>query len=232
MKYLTATINNNPCYSNTVIIILFFLILCQSCNFTTEEANREISKQSVNKIQISDTTSLIIKDSIYFAKPEIENEGRGNAFGNIDFGMQSNDVKRLNKNPQKLGKYIYNFEYFFNGEQKLYALILLSAPVKTILYEDVLQSNYSNLYNIISIKYGKPTGPNSIPSIFDVMNARTYWINKWQKSDKVIKLGIKNIKKYNFRLICKIVDIQMEKAEKKRLYNLKNKDMIKAADKF
>jgi hypothetical protein len=146
--------------------------------------------------------------------------------------MKINDVKRLNKNPQKLGKFEYNFTYFFNGNRELYGLILFSGPVKTIQYEDGLQGPYSNLFSIISIKHGKPSGPKAIPSIFEVMNAGTYWINKWKKGDKEIKLGIRQRKEDSFEVICKIINIPMEKAENKRLYRIKNKDILKAADKF
>jgi hypothetical protein len=153
------------------------------------------------------------------------------AFDRLYFGMSKTEVNKLNSNPQRLGKYNYHFSYQFNGCGELYALTIISGSVKTIVYENV-SGSYNNLYNIISMKYGKPTGPKSIPSVFDVMNAGTYWINKWNPDNKTIRLGIRHKSQDSYDVLCRIVNVAKDKAEKQRLYELKNKDIIEAAKKF
>ncbi len=153
------------------------------------------------------------------------------AFDQLYFGMNEEEVRKLNKNPQRIGKYTYHFAYQFNGCGSLYGLTIISGPVKTIVYENI-GGSYHNLYNIISMKYSKPSGPKSIPSVFDVMNAGTYWINKWNLDNKTIRLGIRHKSQDSYDVLCTIVNVAMDKAEKQRLYELKNKDIIEAAEKF
>jgi hypothetical protein len=229
-------IKSNLNYAGTQCLTLFILSLIfvfYSCNTNSENLKSESAEDSTEIHTLADT--LISKDSAS-NQTDITEEYSENvpnlAFGRLTFGMTLNDVKRLNKNPQKLGKYTYNFTYFFNGSRELYGLTLFSNSVKTIQYEDGLQGPYSNLFNIISIKYGKPSGPKAVPSVFEVMDAGIYWTNKWKMGEKEIKLGIRQRKQDSFDVICRIMNIPMEKAENKRIYRIKNKDILQAADKF
>jgi hypothetical protein len=215
------------------IFISSQILLFNSCNTGSDNSKLNPSSDSINLHSSTDTLNSIDTvpsdtDSSAYYSDTIPNP----AFGKLSFGMKINEVNRINKNPQKLGKFIYNFNYFFNGSRELYGLILFSNSVKTIQYEDGLQGPYSNLFNIISIKYGKPSGSKAVPSIFEVMNAGIYWTNKWKKGEKEIKLGIRRRKQDSFDVICRIMNIPMEKAENKRIYRIKNKDILKAADKF
>ena len=220
--------------SITTVFFLYFLISLNSC---LQESNSSQLTSGVVKdtsdLKISDTlndhdTIHGSADSVMLFSEDIKNL----AFGRLSFGMRKSEVLSLNKNPQQLGKYSYNFSYLYNGNNELYGMTLFSNPVTTIKYEDGVQGAYSNLHKIISIKHGKPSGPKAIPSIFDVMNAGIYWINKWKNDDKEIRLGIRQRKKDSFDVICRIINIPMEKAEKERLYRIKNKDILKAAEKF
>lgn len=154
------------------------------------------------------------------------------AFGELEFGMGKERVDTLNAPRQVLGKYSYNFSYSFNADNQLYIVRLKSNGIKSIYYDDNLKFNYHNLYKILKIKFGEPTFNRGYPSVFDVMNSKKMLIAKWEIGVKKIEIGLQENGMNSFSVYCEITDEEMKEAEMLRLYKVKNKDMLEAADKF
>jgi len=161
---------------------LFFIpvfFLFQSCQ---NNSNSTKPKSTIAFYTAFDTNNPDTSTLTESVENTIDNlESDITAFGKLFFGMNREEVKNNNRSPQKLGKYSYNFSYFFNSKNELYALNIYSSPTNSLKYETGVRGKYKNLYKIISIKYEKPSGSLAIPSIFDVMNAGIYWINKWKE---------------------------------------------------
>lgn len=218
-----------------LVLFLLKMILC-SCS---KDNNKGSSiSQSENSKQVSVEKSENFKDSVFFKKASKLDSANATlsdssniAFGKVFWGMNQSEVNQLNKKIQKLGKYSYSFSYSYNSEGKLYSIYIFSNPEQVISYE-AIGAKYYNLYNIVSIKYGRPSGPKAVPSIFDVMNAGTYWINKWNNGNKEIKLGIRERKLDSYEVLCKITNLKMNEEELSHRYKIKNKDVLKASEKF
>jgi hypothetical protein len=154
------------------------------------------------------------------------------AFDQLMFGMHADEVKRLIKSKVKLGKYTYSLSFAYDQNKELYAINITSSEVKAIQYEGALQSMYLNLCKIISEKYGNKRSCRELPSIFDVMNAGTFYTNKWENGEKSIKLGVVQTQLNGYIIKCRISHSTMEKEENARLYKIKNKNIIDASEKF
>jgi hypothetical protein len=57
-------------------------------------------------------------------------------------------------------------------------------------------------------------------------------MSHWETGTKQINLGLQENAINSFSVVCDIFDKNMDDAETLRLKNLKNKDIIEAADKF
>jgi hypothetical protein len=148
------------------------------------------------------------------------------------FGMDKNSTEQNNKNRQVLGKYQYNFSYSFNQKGELYAIHLTSDAEKAITFDTALKAKYDNLNKIIHTKYGEPINKRGYPSIFDVQNAKTLWLNSWEEGAKQIRLGLVETDLNKYKVRCRICDTEMEKEEMEHARDIKNKDIIEAAKKF
>ena len=154
------------------------------------------------------------------------------AFDTFRYGMDKKTVTASARKNMKLGNYNYNIQYIFDHRDRLYQVVITSGPVQVIRYEADLDALYKNLYDVIAFKYDKPKGPRGIPSVFDVLNARTYWINRWEPEGKRIQLGLQEKEMNALRVICKMTQPELEKEEKEYQFRLKNKDKLEAAEKF
>ncbi len=161
-----------------------------------------------------------------------ENLPENKAFGDIYFGMTKQEVSENKETHQLLGSYNYNFSYLFNNQSLLYSIIINSTPNKAIRFESTLKGKYYNLSKIISTKYGKAVKKTAYPSIFTVQENKMLWVEKWVVDNKRISLGIKSINLNSYIVTCRITHIEMEKEERKRILNKKNKKILDAAEKF
>ena len=214
--------------SLTYIICLFFL--WTSCGMLNKNKD---SEKSSEEITLSPEELEAIKkakqDSIEKAEFELTEK---TAVGDVQFGMDKQEVEKLSESNQKLGKYSFNSTNIYNGDGQLYSLVLDSNPEKAINYDNGLKSKYWNLYKILNIKYGEPETNKGFPSIFDVQKTGTYWINVWHFGTKEIKLGLKEHALNSYTVRCNITDSEMQKAEIDRLQKIKDKDYIEAAKKL
>lgn len=209
-----------------ISILLFIIFVVSACDFVNNAKSKLLNSTSQKPLAKS-TLVEASADTIQVSTPP-----RKKAFGNLYFGMPENEVKEKNEQRQKLGKYTYNFSYRFNGDNQLYAVTLLSNPVNTLHYDMELKNNYNNLSRILNEKFGKASFNTGYPSLFDVQNTRALVAQKWNDNDRQIQLGIRENKRDSYSVFCKIVDSEMDKQERERLYKLKNKDIIDAAEKF
>jgi hypothetical protein len=216
--------------------ISFLLWLLISCQPTDKTQPKEPSQNKVS-ITLNDT---IATDTVYDQSAAenvmMENtekiESSVQAYDQLTFGMQKNEVNQLNKASQKIGNFSYNFKYLYNGAGQLYKITIKSEPEKTLYYESNLQRKYSNLCSVIAEKYGKKSSCGMLPSIFEVMNAKLYKMVEWQDEDKKIILSLRYTSLDSYYVECSIIHKMMEKEENIRLYRLKNKHIIEASKKF
>ena len=223
------------CYVLNVVLIM----IISACNVkepdtttltNTKEENSIILEHKVNDLTIDSSVqdSFVVLETVKKDTSGAENF----AFGKFKFGMTKAEVHQLNKSRQKLGLHYYNFSYAFNGKGELFAVTIFSDSKKALYYERSIQPIYTNLCRVIAEKYGKKSSCGVLPSVFDVMNSGTLWINTWTINEKKIRLGIKANKLDSYVVICKIVHIPMESAENKRMYRIKNKHIIESSEKF
>ena len=208
-------------------ILLLFMHITSSCNFLKEkhESLIDFIKKRMSGTETSHETS--------HESNETDNDIMMiHAFGQLYFGMEQSEVSQLNENRQRLGKHDYNFSYSYDGDGRLYELTVYSDQTKALTYETGIAGKYHNLYDIISMKYGKPSGSKYVPSIFDVMDAGTIWINQWQLEGKELILGVRERRYDSYDVVCRITELEMDQQEKERLFKVKNKDKIEASDKF
>lgn len=200
-------------------ILILMLSILSSCSFSdekqVEKEEEEITEDTI--VQSVEIFSEVIPDY---------------AFGRLEFGMTKEQVAELNPYRQLLGKHYYNFSYSYNGSGELYKISIFSDAVKAVEYETGTGGKYYNLHQIISMKHGDPTGSRYVPSIFDVMNSGTLWINKWVSGKREIRLGIRERKLDSYDVLCTITETEMEKKESERLFRIRNKDIIEASEKF
>lgn len=154
------------------------------------------------------------------------------AYGNLYFGMKKAEVAQKNENRQQLGKYEYNFSYDFNGDSVLFRVKIFSDGVKVIGYDTTLKNLYRNLVQIVETRYGKPGKQNGFPSVFDVQNQGKYTTDNWELGNKQIDISIRENALNSYSVVCEITHKQMAVAEKTRLKNEKNKEVIEASKKF
>jgi hypothetical protein len=154
------------------------------------------------------------------------------AFDTFRYGMDKKTVTASARKNMKLGNYKYDMQYVFDHRDRLYQVVITSGSVQVIRYEADLDALYKNLYDVIAFKYDKPKGPRAMPSVFDVLNARTYWINRWEPDGKRIQLGLQEREMNALRVICKMTQPDLEKEEKEYQFRVKNKDKLEAAEKF
>lgn len=226
---------------NRVNVISFYLVLITllaSCNSGEQVSVQNIAEfaeaQDTGTMQSASYDSMNVISNVE-AESEVDSEASRDdkhAFDKLEFGMHADEVRTLITPTLKLGKYNYRLTFLYNQNKELYALHIKSAEVKAIQYEGDLQALYMNLCRIISEKYGNRKSCRQLPSIFDVMNAGTYYTNKWDSGEKSIKLGVVQTQLNGYLVQCKISHTEMEKEEKERLYKIKNKDIIDASEKF
>lgn len=232
---MSGLLSVGRCYVLNIVLIM----IISGCNekesnktilAKTKEENSIILNHRANDLPID---SSIQDSAVVLEVEKKDTSGAENfAFGKLKFGMTKAEVHQLNKSRQKLGLHYYNFSYAFNGKGELFAVNIFSDSKKVLYYERDVQQLYTNLCKVIAEKYGKKSSCGVLPSVFDVMNAETLWVNNWTNGDKKIKLGIRANKLESYDVICKIVHIPMEKAENKRMYRLKNKHIIESSEKF
>lgn len=209
-------------------LLVMLLILFSQCGLNRKKSqNQEPQIQTENLQTNIDSVSNI--DSLEnFQVAQNQNK----AFGSLNFGMVKNEVENENEKRQLLGKYNYNFKYKYNDKNGLYSIIIISDPEKALNYDSGLKEKYANLSKIITIKYGEPKINSPYPSIFEVQNSKIFTTQKWEDGAKQIHLGMKENSLDSYCVVCTIFDSNLEKEEKQRLYNLKNKDIIDASEKF
>jgi len=214
-----------------IILTLLTVFLLIQCNFIKNKKS-ETPEEPEQKVKTQEEIAADEKaraDSIKNAEYEMMQK---TAFGDLRFGMQKNEAESINSKKQQLGKYNYNFQNLYNGDNELYAVMMNSDGEKAISFDDALKNKYNNLYKIIETKYGSSTARREFPSIFEVQESKSYWVNKWDLGNKQIVLGIKENSLNNYAVYSKISDLPMQEAEAKRLNDIKNKDVIEAAEKF
>lgn len=169
------------------------------------------------------------QDSIENAEFELMQK---TAFGDLIFGMSKEETEQKNERRQQLGKYSYNFNYNFNSNNQLFKVRLNSDEVKAIQFDTELKNRYQNLFQIVSSKYGGPSLNRNFPSIFDVQKSKKYKMSQWEKGTKQIQLFLQEKDLNSYLATCEILDKNMNEEEIQRLNNLKNNDVIEAANKF
>lgn len=174
-----------------------------------------------------DTLPAMPQDSAELVQPETTF-----AFDKLKFGMHPVEAKKLLTPMATLGKYTYKITPSYNQNKELYLVRIKSSEIKAIAYEADLQAQYFNLCRVISEKYGGKKSCRELPSIFDVMNAGTMYLNKWDSGEKSIKLGIAQPGLNSYIVICRISHKTMEKLENEQLKRIRDKDIIKASEKF
>lgn len=213
-------------------LLLISVFLLSQCGFIKKKNQNEPVSEPVQTVKTQEEIQAIEKaraDSIENAEYNLMQK---TAFGNLIFGMPKTQAETANEKRQLLGKYSYNFQNLFNGNDELYAVILNSDGEKAIAFDSGLKAKYNNLYKIIETKYGKSTEKREYPSIFEVQEVGNYWVDKWELGNKQIHLGIKENALNSYSVASKIFDKKMEDDEAKRLNDLKNKDVIQASEKF
>lgn len=197
---------------------LIFLAACGSVTINKPEKSAEL-KDSVSPVKAEVVVQSAPDSSLL-------------AYGNLYFGMKRTEVVQKNENRQQLGKYEYNFGYDFNGDSVLYRVKIASDGIKVISYDTTLKAMYRNLLQIVETRYGKPGKHNEFPSVFDVQNQGKYTTDNWELGNKQIDISLRENALNSYSVVCEITHKQMAVAEKTRLSNEKNKDVIDAAKKF
>jgi hypothetical protein len=212
--------------------MLFCILIFTQCNFLQKKENNPNTSEQLPKEKTPDEILAEEKarqDSIDNAAFELIQK---TAFNNLMFGMEKDTVEQLNETRQMLGKYYYNFNYSFNGENKLYKVRISSEGVQVIKFDSDLKSRYQNLVQIIQTKYGKPVTSRDYPSIFDVQKSKKYLMNQWEIGIKQINLALQENAMNSYSVSCEIFDKNLNEAELQRLKDVKNHDVIEAAEKF
>jgi len=207
------------------LIFFVFISIISGCGPVTikpAEPGKQLKSDSVQADSLQAGTAAT--DTI--SKSKIH------AFGDLYFGMKKAEVERLNEPRQQLGKNEYSFDYLFDGDSMLYKVNIRSAGVKVIGYDSSLKAYYNNLYNILQTRYGEPETHTGFPSVFDVQNAGKYKIDFWEEEGKIVEILLRMNALNSYSAVCEITAKEMEQAELKRQKNIKNKDVIDAANKF
>lgn len=201
-----------------LVPVFIFLTACGPVTINKPEKSAEL-KDSVSPVKAAAIVQSAPDSSLL-------------AYGNLYFGMKKPEVAQKNENRQQLGKYEYNFGYDFNGDSVLYRVKIFSDGVKVIGYDTTLKILYRNLVQIVETRYGKPGKHNGFPSVFDVQNSGKYTTDNWELGNKQIDISLRENALNSYSVICEITHKQMADAEKTRLKNVKNKDVIEASKKF
>ncbi len=203
---------------------LFFIFV--KCSFSPQKEAQVKLEKTPEQLQAEEQAR---QDSIESAAFE---QMQKTAFAGFTFGMKETEAEDINPGKEKLGKFNYRFSPQFDGNDELYKLTLSSEGVKTIKFETDLLVNYNNLYKIVETRYGKPLASKKFPSIFDVQSSKKYLMSKWEQGTKNIQISLVENSLNSYAVVCDIFDKNMSEAEKERLYKLKNKDVLDAAEKF
>jgi len=212
--------------------MLFCILIFTQCNFLQKKENNPKTSEQLPKEKTPDEILAEEKarqDSIDNAAFELIQK---TAFNNLMFGMEKDTVEQLNETRQMLGKYYYNFNYSFDSENKLFKVRISSDGVKAIKFDTDLKSRYQYLVLIIQTKYGEPVTSRDYPSIFDVQNSKKYLMNQWEIGIKQINLALQENEMNSYSVSCEIFDKNLNEAELQRLKDVKNHDVIEAAEKF
>ncbi len=218
------------------IYLVVFLILFSGCGFIKKKLAGD---DNIKQDTLASEQLLAIKtahqDSI--KKAEFDKVQK-TAFGEIQFGMDKNELSQAKENmgglesSKTIGKYTYYFNYAFNGAGQMYQMGINSGNEKTIKFDTTLKYKYQNLYEVIKTRYGAPQTHREYPSVFDVKRTGTYWIDTWEVGSKRIKIGLKEKSMNDYYVASLILDNDMYLAEQQRLKDLKNKDIIESAKDF
>ena len=212
------------CRTKLLSIVLFILFV--QCNILHKKQKPTDQEKTPQQLIAEEKAR---QDSIeYAALQEIQKI----AFAGLLFGMNEAEVDEANPGKERLGKYNYSFVPQFNGDMELYKLTISSDEVKAIRFDSDLLTNYNNLYKILETRYGKPLLNNQFPSIFEVQNSKKFIMNKWEEGTKNIHISLVDNNLNSYAVVCDIFDKNMMESEKERLYKLKNKDVLDAAQKF
>lgn len=213
-------------------LVMCLLISCELKG--KKDLKKDISDVLVERdtISVGDSYDSILMNEESIILPNTVKTKEVSAYDKLFFGMQKEEVESLNKSREKIGLYSYNFVFKYNGDGELYRIDIKSSSEKTIHYETHLQAKYANLCRVVSEKYGKKSLCGALPSIFEVMNAKQYKMVEWQSGEKAIILYLVYASMDAYYTECRIVHKSMEKAEKERLYRVRNKDIIESSEKF
>lgn len=184
--------------------------------------------ENLKQAVVQDTARQVKPDAVVASVPDSSLL----AYGNLYFGMKKPEVESKNEPRQQLGKFKYNFDYSFNGDNALYRVIIKSDGVKVITYDTELSAVYRNLAQIVETRYGKPAVHQRFPSVFDVQDRRKYQLDEWDAGAKQIQISLVENNLNSYSVVCEITHQKMAEAEITRQKNLKNKDVIDAAKKF
>ena len=184
--------------------------------------------ENLKQAVVEDSTRQVKPDAVVVSIPDSSML----AYGNLYFGMKKAEVESKNELRQKLGKYNYNFDYSFNGDNALYRVIIKSDGVKVVTYDTELSAVYRNLAQIVETRYGKPAVHQKFPSVFDVQNSHKYKLDEWENGVKQIQISLVENNLNSYSVVCEITHQKMAEAEISRQKNFKNKDVIDAAKKF
>lgn len=223
---------NKSMMKKSVIFMIFFIFLFSQCGLVK---NKKPKEEVIPVPEVIKTPEQILAEE-KLRLDSIENaafeQAQKIAFGDLQFGMEKNEVETKNEKRQLLGKYNYNFSYAFNNEDQLFKVKIKSDGIKAIQFDTNLKSNFQNLSEILKTKLGEPEKTRNYPSVFDVQNSKKMQMSHWEMGTKQINLGLQENGMNSFSVICDISDRNMDEAETLRLKNLQNKDIIEAAGKF
>lgn len=213
-------------------LLILFLILFSQCGQNQQKSQDQFIEMQTEIQNNNLQTDTILKNNIDSFANNQTAQNNIRAFGNLYFGMLKDEVEANNEQRQLLGKYKYNFNYKYNYRNELYSILIISDSEKVLNYDSGLKDKYVNLSKIITTKYGDPKINLPYPSVFNVQNSKFFTTKKWDDESKQIHLGIKENSLDSYSAVCIIFDSVMEKEEKQQLYELKNKDIIDASEKF
>lgn len=222
-------------YALWALSVVSFISACSSSDQGIDQIDRNNSEEIIFDLPTADTVDTHNMVAIT-REPIPQNlqayQLKEHAFDQLYFGMSSVELDSFGNKRSVLGKYQYHLDYTLNQLDELYSITIYSQEVRSIEYETTLQAIHHNLCRIISERYGNKENCGTLPSLFDVMNAGSLTTQQWKVDAKTINLGIRHTQPNGFIVRCRIFHDLMEKEEQARLYKIKNKDIIEAADKF
>jgi hypothetical protein len=151
-------------------------------------------------------------------------------FGKISFGMSRSQVDKLDEYSYKIGKYDYYSRESYTDSDSLYLYELYSLPHDASRYDGQVRSEWENLVDVITNKYGNADDADSYPSFFRMKNGYITFTHEWEIGKKAIRIGIGEDDS-RYYAVCRITDDRLqqrvENAANDKTREMQNKDAEK-----